>query len=89
MEDASDGPVDYLLEVRNGVLVYTADGRHPEPDATARSTKAALAEALFGGRPLDDLVAASVVAVDGDVDMVGRIFGLLDDFPLWFEIIRP
>lgn len=89
VEDAADGPVDYLLEVRNGVLVYTADARHPEPDATARSTKAALAEALFGGRPLDELVAASDVAIDGDADLVARIFGLLDDFPLWFEIIRP
>ncbi len=89
VEDASDGPVDYLLEVRNGVLVYTADAQHPEPDATASSTKAALAQALFGGRPLDELVAASDIAIGGQTDVVARIFGLLDDFPLWFEIVRP
>lgn len=89
VEDTADGSVDYLLEVRNGVLVYTAGARHPEPDATAKSSKGALAEALFGGRPLDELVAASDIAIEGDADLVARIFGLLDDFPLWFEIIRP
>lgn len=86
--DAGDGPESYLLELRNGVLVYTL-GASADADASASSTKSALADALFGGRPLGDAIDAGDIEVTGDRAAVDRLFGALDDFPLWFNIVQP
>ncbi|MDN4597173.1 alkyl/aryl-sulfatase [Leifsonia virtsii] len=87
--DADGGPATFLLEVRNGVLVYTRDGLLDGTVARASSSKAALAAALFGGRSLDDLVGSGDASVEGDRAAVDRLFGMLDDFPLWFPIVQP
>jgi alkyl sulfatase BDS1-like metallo-beta-lactamase superfamily hydrolase len=88
--DAADGPVTYLLELRNGVLIYTPldSGAAAEgADARASSTKAALAEAMFGGRSLPDL--RDEVEATGDRSVLDTLFSSLDEFPLWFNIVQP
>ncbi|GAA1805292.1 alkyl/aryl-sulfatase [Agromyces neolithicus] len=87
--DESDSALQYLLELRNGVLVYTAGKAATAPDATVSSTKAAVAAALFSGRPIEDLVSAGDLSIDGDRSAVEHLFALLDDFPLWFNIVQP
>ena len=57
--------------------------------ATVSSTKPLLSEALFGGRPLDELAASGDVTIEGDREAVRRLFGMMDDFPLWFPIVQP
>ncbi|MGH1550783.1 alkyl sulfatase C-terminal domain-containing protein [Leifsonia poae] len=81
--------VDLLLELRNGVLVYTQGAAFDDVQATARSTKTALAAALFGGTSLDDAIASGDIEISGDDAVVKRMFALLDDFPLWFPIVQP
>lgn len=87
--DEGQERVDLLLELRNGVLVYTRGAAFDGVQATATSTKAALAAALFGGTTLDDAIAAGDIAITGDTGVVRRLFELLDDFPLWFPIVQP
>jgi alkyl sulfatase BDS1-like metallo-beta-lactamase superfamily hydrolase len=87
--DAPDGPTTYLLELRNSVLIYTAGAATASADTSVSSTKSALAAALFGGRPLDEATASGDIAVTGDEEPVARLFGMLDDFPLWFPIVQP
>jgi alkyl sulfatase BDS1-like metallo-beta-lactamase superfamily hydrolase len=87
--DADGGAADFLLELRNGVLVYTRDASLDGVAASARSTKAALAAALFGGASLDDATASGDIELAGDAAAVGRLFGMLDAFPLWFPIVQP
>ncbi|ARJ03879.1 alkyl sulfatase [Cnuibacter physcomitrellae] len=85
--DAPDGPANYLLELRNGVLIYTAGAPLDAVDARASSTKAKLAEALFGrhGLPSPD----DGIDVEGDRATLEQLFSSLDDFPLWFTIVQP
>ncbi|GAA2248348.1 MBL fold metallo-hydrolase [Herbiconiux moechotypicola] len=88
--DDAAGPAVFLLEVRNGVLVYsrvTGPGEGPAADARASSTKAVLAEALFSGRPFDDVQGG--IDIEGDLGVVRRLFGAFDEFPLWFPIVQP
>jgi alkyl sulfatase BDS1-like metallo-beta-lactamase superfamily hydrolase len=87
--DADGSPAAFLLEVHNGVLVYTRDASLEGTIARVSSSKAALAAALFDARPLDDLVSSGDASVDGDRAVVDRLFGMLDDFPLWFPIVQP
>ncbi len=87
--DAEGGPADFLLELRNGVLVYTRGASLDGVSARARSTKPALAAALFGGASLDEATASGDIELSGDSAAVGRIFGMLDAFPLWFPIVQP
>lgn len=89
VEEADGGSTDYVVEVRNGVLVYTAGAHHDSSDVAVRSTKVVLAQALFGDRSLDELVTAGDLAVTGDVAPLAKLFALFDVFPLWFEIVRP
>ncbi|MEV8212921.1 alkyl sulfatase dimerization domain-containing protein [Leifsonia sp. NPDC077715] len=84
-----EDPVDLLLELRNGVLVYTRGASFDGVATTVASSKAALAAALFGGTSIDDAIASGDIAVTGDDSVVRKLFGLLDDFPLWFPIVQP
>lgn len=87
--DADGTTADFLLELRNGVLVYTRDAAFDGVAATAASTKRALAATLFGGVPLPAALASGDIVISGDESAVQRVFGLLDDFPLWFPIVQP
>jgi alkyl sulfatase BDS1-like metallo-beta-lactamase superfamily hydrolase len=75
-------PLSYLLELRNGVLIYTAGATY-SAQVKATSTKAALSQALFSGRPLSDF--AGEIAIDGDRAVVEELVGYLDEFPLWLQ----
>lgn len=84
----SDEPdAQFLLELRNGVLIYTAGVPLDTADVRATSTKADLADALFSGRPFGD--ANTGVTIDGDRAVLEHLFDALDDFPLWFNIVQP
>ncbi|WP_158865807.1 alkyl/aryl-sulfatase [Leifsonia sp. AG29] len=89
LTDAPGGPTTYLLELRNGVLVYTAGASAGPVQASVSSTKSGLASLLFGGAPFDDAVASGDAAVSGDSDAVSRLFAMFDEFPLWFPIVQP
>ena len=58
-------------------------------NATATSTKAVLADALFGESGLGALIDAGEITVEGDRAALDAVFDHLDDFPLWFNIVQP
>ena len=37
----------------------------------------------------EEAVAGGLVAIEGDADKVARLFTLLDDFVLMFEVVEP
>jgi alkyl sulfatase BDS1-like metallo-beta-lactamase superfamily hydrolase len=82
----------YLLELSNGVLHHrhVADDEAVAADATITTTRAWLNELLA----MDDPAAAMTegadgLRIEGDPSPLLALFGLLDDFPFWFDIVTP
>ncbi len=83
----------HLLELSNGVLHHRALAGDEEvaADATVTTTRARLDEILAMDDP-----AAAMTQGDADLRIEGgdsspllALFGLLDEFPFWFDIVTP
>lgn len=85
----TDHQARYLLELRHGVLIYTADKESATMQASVLSTKRSLAEAMFGGRSFDQLIEQGDLTIEGDSNAVRGLLASLDDFSLWFPIVQP
>jgi alkyl sulfatase BDS1-like metallo-beta-lactamase superfamily hydrolase len=82
----------HLLELSNGVLHHRAlaDDEEGPADATVTTTRARLDDLLA----MDDPAAAMTAGddglrVEGDPSPLLALFGLLDEFPFWFDIVTP
>lgn len=86
-----NGDAAYLLELRNGVLIYTEldKGETPDVDATFTASHRDFAAVVTGGRTYDDAVSSGALGIDGDGDAVATLFGLLSTFPEMFNVIEP
>lgn len=79
---------DYTITVENGVLNHSP-GLVPGADASLRLTKATMNEIQMGNVKLEDAVKSSDVTIDGNRGAVDEFVGLLDTFPMWFNIVTP
>lgn len=81
----------FLLELRNGVLIYTElhAGEHPDVDATLTASHHGFASVVTGSTPYDTAMQDGTFAVDGDQAAVAALFELLDEFPAMFNVIEP
>ena len=80
---------NYAVELRNGVVIYTADKTFDKADATLTVDKLGFAGLMMGGMTLDREVSAGKARVDGDVGKINELLALLDTFPAMFDIITP
>jgi alkyl sulfatase BDS1-like metallo-beta-lactamase superfamily hydrolase len=78
----------HVLELSNGVLNHRAGGDGRPVDATVTLPRAQL-NALLGGEDPAAMLTAGEVTVEGDPSALRTMFGLLDDFPFWFDIVTP
>ena len=60
-----------------------------QPDATMTLTKATLERVQLGEVTLEDAIEAGDVKVDGREEAIGELFGMLDTFDFWFNIVTP
>lgn len=81
----------HLLEVSNGVLHNrpVPAGETVTADATITLTRARLNELLAADDPAAALASGEGIHVEGDPTALLSAFGLLDDFPFWFDIVTP
>jgi alkyl sulfatase BDS1-like metallo-beta-lactamase superfamily hydrolase len=81
----------HLLELSNGVLHNRrlADDEEVAAGATITTTRTALDALLGMDDPAAALAGGGEVQVEGDPSALLAVFGLLDDFPFWFEIVAP
>ncbi|GED97314.1 alkyl sulfatase dimerization domain-containing protein [Gordonia crocea] len=84
----SDLGKTYGLHVLNGVLNHR-EKPLPDPNATVTLTKQAMNEIQLGKVTIDQAVGNGSVRVSGNQGSVTEFFGLLDDFPFWFNIVTP
>lgn len=67
-----------------GVDLASTRGTRPDPIATIEGSGDAIRSVVFGGRPLDDALAAGDIEIGGDID-AGRDFLHLFDRPQLIE----
>lgn len=82
---------EYLLELRNGVIVYSIAeaGDGGEADATLTAPKLLFAGLVNGSLTVDQALAQPGTSFDGDRDPLDFVFSMLDEFPQMFNIIEP
>ena len=86
----TDTKEQYVLALENGALNHTANKQAKEADATVTLTRAALDQAILGGKPkLQAEIAAGDIKIDGQKEKVGELLSLLDKFDPWFNIVTP
>jgi alkyl sulfatase BDS1-like metallo-beta-lactamase superfamily hydrolase len=77
----------HLAEVSNGVLKATAGGTSADSKATMdRST---LNSILIGTAQLEDLIGSGAIKIDGQPELLVDLFGLFDEFKIFFNIVAP
>jgi alkyl sulfatase BDS1-like metallo-beta-lactamase superfamily hydrolase len=86
--DFTDLKERYALVLENGVLNHLPRFA-AQPDATMTLTKATLERVQLGEVTLEDAVEAGDVKVDGREEAIGELFGMLDTFDFWFNIVTP
>jgi DNA-binding HxlR family transcriptional regulator len=69
---------DFTVEIDRGTL-HAARGQADRPDATLDTDRPTLAALLYGGRPVEDAVAAGDLTITGKTDLIKRFLRL---FPL-------
>ena len=84
----TDDGRSYLLRARNGVLNSHVDPKDDTADATLSLTHAQLLGLLVTAGAASDGVPEGV-QVDGRAGALSELFGLLDHFDPWFNIIEP
>ncbi len=86
-----DDPTQCTLQLRNGVLVYTATLADPEQaQATYTLTRSGLNRLAVGEATPDQLVAdGDLTVTTGTLDPLNTLDGLLETFDYWFGLTTP
>ncbi|MEW6555280.1 MAG: alkyl sulfatase dimerization domain-containing protein [Actinomycetota bacterium] len=87
--DFTDTGEAYLLQLENGVLNYLTGKWDVTPDAVLALTRSALNEILTQQANVADKVSSGEVTIEGDASKLAEVFGLMDDFDPWFNIVTP
>lgn len=87
--DFTDTGEQYALRIANGVLTYTSGNPAPDATATMRIKRTALDALILGQRPLDEIMAAGDLTIDGDGNALLGLFGLLEQADSAFAIVTP
>jgi alkyl sulfatase BDS1-like metallo-beta-lactamase superfamily hydrolase len=86
----TDTREQYVLALENGALNHTANKQAKEADATVTLTRAALDEAIMGGKPkLEAEIASGDIKIEGQREKVRELLSLMDKFDPWFNIVTP
>lgn len=81
----------HLLEVSNGVLHNRPVDSDEEVTvaATLTTTRVWLDDLLSADDPVAALTSSDGLDIAGDPSSLLSVFGLLDEFPFWFDIVTP
>jgi len=87
--DFTDTGERYVLRIENGVLSHTPNKQLEAPDATMRLARTSLDALILGSKPLDQLLAAGDLVIEGRAEALLELFGYLDTFESAFPIVTP
>ena len=78
----------HSIQVRHGVLHHWPR-HHDDPHVTLKLSRSKLIEALSAAALLDAALDAGAIEIDGDVEALRRLVGLLDHFNPHFNLVEP
>jgi len=87
--DFTDTNQKYMLEMGNSVLNHTEGKQAKDPDASLSLTRETLNNIMLKQTTLKDALAKGDVKLSGDQSKLDEVFGSLDDFEFWFNIVTP
>jgi alkyl sulfatase BDS1-like metallo-beta-lactamase superfamily hydrolase len=79
----------YAMNLENSALTHTSGKRADNADVSVTLTRAALDAISLKQRTFAESVARGDVAISGNPQKLGELFGLLDEFPPGFEVVEP
>ncbi len=79
----------WALELSNAVLNNTRGRVLKHPDVKLTLTRPVFLSMLLGGKRLPDLVQGGAVRLEGDAKAFGVVFGNLETFDPYFNIVTP
>ena len=79
----------YALTLHNSALTYLPDSQNPNAKATITLTKADLVRVMLGQSTFEKEVQNGNIRVSGDASKIAELFGLLDTFNPYFNIVTP
>jgi alkyl sulfatase BDS1-like metallo-beta-lactamase superfamily hydrolase len=79
----------YVLTLQNCALTYLAERQAERPDATITLARPVRDRLVLRELTIDAALAQGLATIAGDPKPVVRLFGLLDDFALMFDVIEP
>jgi len=87
---ADDGGTAYAVQLRNGVLIYTADLSLTDSDIVVTSSRPALAQLVLGASTPEQLAADGDLSIaSGEIADLTDMFNLMEPFTFWFNIVTP
>ncbi|MHC4107864.1 MAG: alkyl/aryl-sulfatase, partial [Planctomycetota bacterium] len=79
----------YAMSLANGVLNYSP-GRHAsDADSTIELTKTAYVHLVLGTAKIPELIGSGAVKIDGDPMAFAKLFGALDTYEFFWNIVTP
>ena len=78
----------YALVVENAVL-DSSPRPVAKPDATITASKATLDQIQLKQKSMEEAIKSGELQIAGNKEAFAEFFGLLDDFPFWFNIVTP
>jgi len=79
----------YVLTLQNCALTYLAERQSEQPDATVTLGRPVLDRLVLRELTIAEAIDQGLVTIAGDRAPVARLFALLDDFALMFDVIEP
>lgn len=77
------------LKLSNGALSHSVERSARSPDATVTLDRSSLNLIVAGSLDLQVAIESGEVRADPDPGPLVELFGLFDDFDLWFPVIEP
>ncbi|KDB69500.1 MBL fold metallo-hydrolase [Bordetella bronchiseptica] len=87
--DFTDTNQKYILEMGNSVLNHTEGKQAKDPDASLSLARETLNDIMLKKTTLKDALAKGDAKLSGDQSKLNDVFGSLDDFEFWFNIVTP
>jgi len=79
----------FVSTVDHCALTWLADRHHEDAHATVTLDWSMLTRVVLRELSFADALQQGLAMIDGDPARVVELFGLLDDFPLMFEVVEP
>ena len=77
------------MKLQNCTLTHFFSDMPTEAEVTVEADHATLVSLNIGETDVDRAAKAKQLKIDGDQSIVARLFDLLDDFEMMFDVVAP